>query len=124
MIESGRFRFEDRWVNWQNRAELPRWYRKVRVSVVDRDVAALDEADTAKALAELGFAWRGISHARSATQIAHHRQCRLLGPRRERPRRSRAAEKRDEVASSQCCPQNVTPGQIRAETYHIAAGGV
>src|SRR5262245_61684522 len=66
------------------------------VLVVDRDVAALDKAYAAKALAKPSLHLRG-SRTRAAAQIPHHWHRGLLCARRERPR-SRAAEKRDEVA--------------------------
>src|SRR5215467_9092129 len=79
------------------------------VLVVDRDVAALDKAYAAKALAKPSLHLRG-SRTRAAAQIPHHRHCGLLRPRRERPRR-RAAEQRDERAP----PHSIT-SSARART--------
>src|SRR5215813_9097382 len=62
------------------------------VLVVDRDVAALDKAYAAKALAKPSLHLRG-SRTRAAAQIPHHRHRGLLCARRARPRR-RAAEQR------------------------------
>src|SRR4029077_11921494 len=66
------------------------------VLVVDRDVAALDKAHAAKALAKRSLHLRG-GRTRAAAQIPDHRHWLPLRARRERPRR-RAAEQRDELA--------------------------
>src|SRR6516225_6094812 len=68
------------------------------VLVVDRDVAALDKAHAAKALAKRSLHLRG-GRTRAAAQIPDHRHPRLLRPRRERPRRCRPPEKRYELTS-------------------------
>src|SRR5262249_45299100 len=67
------------------------------VLVVDRDVAALDKAYAAKALAKPSLHLRG-GRTRAAAQIPHHWHRGLLRARDERPSRRRAAEERDEVA--------------------------
>src|SRR5262249_30578015 len=67
------------------------------VLVVDPDVAALDKAHAAKALAKRSLHLRG-GRTRAAPQIPHHRHRRLLRARRERPRRC-AAEEREELAA-------------------------
>src|SRR5262252_8798384 len=68
------------------------------VLVVDRDVAALDKAYAAKALAKPSLHLRG-SRTRAAAQIPHHRHRGLLRLRRDRPR-CRATEQRDEIAAT------------------------
>ena len=74
-----------------------------RPAEFDRHVAALDEAGLAQALAErrnlLGGGRRHL-----AVEIPDHRHCRLLRPRRERPRRRPAAEEGDELASTPGLP--------------------
>src|SRR5262249_39286947 len=63
-----------------------------------RDVAALDKAHAAKALAKRSLHLRG-GRTRAAAQIPDHRHWLPLRARRERPGRSRAAEQRDERAA-------------------------
>src|SRR5262245_2815663 len=65
--------------------------------VLNHYVLAFDVAGFVEAFAEGG----GLAHAglgRSIGDEAHDRHCLLLRPRRERPRRRRAAEQRDELA--------------------------
>src|SRR5207253_9701255 len=68
------------------------------VLVVDRDVAALDKAHAAKALAKRSLHLRG-GRTRAAAQIPDHWHWLPLRARRERPRDRRAAEQRDELAA-------------------------
>jgi len=66
-------------------------------AILDRDVLPLDIAGFLEALAERRHQV-GRSFNRRASQKTDHRQRRLLRPRRERPRDSRAAEQCDELA--------------------------
>jgi hypothetical protein len=66
-------------------------------AILDGDVAALDEAGFGQAAAKCDHVLRPFRRRR-AVEDSDHRH-RLLRTRRERPR-SRAAEKRDELASS------------------------
>src|SRR5262249_10883700 len=68
------------------------------VSIVDYDVAALDETHFAEALAKCVLAV-GNGSPRSGAQISHDRHPLLLRARRNRPHR-RAAKDNDEFASS------------------------
>src|SRR5262249_57429815 len=68
------------------------------VLVVDRDVAALDKAYAAKALAKPSLHLRG-GRTRAAAQIPHHWHPGLLCERRERPSGYTAADKCDEFPS-------------------------
>src|SRR5262249_15294692 len=63
-----------------------------------RDVAAIDISGLAEAAQECCHHMTGL-HLRDGAEEADHRQRRLLRARRERPRR-RAAEQRNELASS------------------------
>jgi hypothetical protein len=68
-------------------------------AIFDRDVLALGKTGFVQALAECGDDM-GERFSRSAAEKPDDRQlCRLLRPRRERPRSRRAAEKGDEVAA-------------------------
>ena len=67
---------------------------------LDCDVAALDEADFGEAPPKRGHVFRPF-HRRHAVEDPDHRHRRLLGARRERPSRRRAAEQRDERAPFQ-----------------------
>src|SRR5436190_17625060 len=67
-------------------------------SVFDGDVFALDIAVIIQALAKCGQN-NVRKRARLAVEEPNHRHRGLLRPRRYRPRRRRAAEERDEVAS-------------------------
>src|SRR5437899_2869060 len=67
--------------------------------VLDHYVLALDEAGFVEAFAERYHIARGAI-SRPAANKPHHRYRRLLRARRERPRGRRAAEQRDELASS------------------------
>ena len=69
-----------------------------RPAVFDRDVLALDEACFLQALAERGHA---VRRSRRAIALRRNPITGIAGccaPRRERPRRRRAAEQRDELA--------------------------
>src|SRR5262245_978387 len=69
----------------------------VRIAFFDCDVLALDEACFRQSLAEYGHESHRVSQG-SAAEKADHRHLWLLTPCRNRPRRSRAAEQRDELA--------------------------
>src|SRR5262245_50696479 len=71
----------------------------VRIAFFDCDVLALDEACFRQSLAEYGHESHRVSQG-SAAEKADHRHLWLLTPCRNRPRRSRAAEQRDELAAS------------------------
>src|SRR5262249_53161410 len=66
--------------------------------VFDRDVPTIDVAGFLQALAERGYEMRSVGERRAAEE-SDYRHRRLLRARRERPRCSRAAEERDELAS-------------------------
>src|SRR5262249_20269254 len=86
------------------------------VLVVDRDVAALDKAHAAKALAKRNLHLRG-GRTRAAAQIPHHRHHRLLRARRERPRCRRAAEQRNELAAA---AHSITSSAIASSVLGMA----
>src|SRR4029450_7468087 len=69
-------------------------------AVVDHDVLTLDKASFVQSLANDGDRMR-IGSGRTAAEESNHRQPTLLRPRGGRPRHRRAAEQRDELASSQ-----------------------
>jgi hypothetical protein len=69
----------------------------IRPAVFDRHVPALDKTSFLETFAECGYEVGPIGK-RSAVEKSNHRHRRLLRPRRERPRRRRAAEQRDELA--------------------------
>jgi len=69
----------------------------VRPAKFDRDVLALDVARFGQALPEPMHKGR-VQVCRGAVEKADHRHRPLLRARRERPRRCRAAQKRDELA--------------------------
>jgi hypothetical protein len=71
----------------------------VRPPIFDRHVPALDVSGLAQALAECGRELRACL-TRTKVEIPDNWNGRLLRPRRERPRRSRAAAKQDEFAPS------------------------
>src|SRR5262245_57612685 len=87
------------------------------VLVVDRDVAALDKAHAAKALAKRSLHLRG-GRTRAAAQIPHHRHHRLLRARGKRPR-SRTADERDELA-----PLHLRGHSITSSARASSAGGM
>ena len=77
----------------------------IQPMVLDRHILALDEAGLVETLTE------GIDIARNrrrSVDEADHRQCPLLGLRRERPRR-RAAERGDEFTPSKANAQSTPP---------------
>src|SRR6516165_124787 len=80
------------------------------VLVFDRDVAALDKAHAAKALAKPSLHLRG-GRTRAAAQIPDHRHWLPLRARRDRPRRRRAAEQRDELAT----PHSITSSAMASK---------
>src|SRR5215467_15318271 len=92
------------------------------VLVVDRDVAALDKAHAAKALAKRSLHLRG-GRTRAAAQIPDHRHWLPLRACRERPRRRRAAEQRDEVAPSHSITSSAMAsspgGKLRPNTLAV-----
>src|SRR2546421_8156116 len=65
-------------------------------AILDRHILAVDVAGSTKALAECGQIACTIDRRRAAKESNHRH--RLLRARRKRPRRPRAAEKRDELA--------------------------
>ena len=67
--------------------------------VDDDDVTALLEARTGETRAERRLELRRVARPRYVAEIGYHRQARLLRVSRERPSRSRAANKRNELAS-------------------------
>ena len=71
-------------------------------AIFDRDVAALDVAGFAQALAERGQVRRSRTLSAIAAEKPDHRHRRLLRARRERPRGRRAAEQRDELRRVHC----------------------
>jgi hypothetical protein len=70
-----------------------------RPAVLDCDVASLDLARFAQALAERAQNGARIPSGRLAVQEPDHRRRRLLRARRERPGGSHTAEQRDEFAA-------------------------
>src|SRR5262249_16635744 len=68
----------------------------LRPAILDHNILALDVAGFTKALPECGQIACTIRKRRAAEE-SDHRHCRLLRPRRERPRR-RGSEQRDELA--------------------------
>ena len=70
----------------------------LRPAVFDRYVLALDIAGLLQALAKSAQTVRACVR-RCGVKEPDHRHRRLLRPRRERPRRRRAAEQRDELAA-------------------------
>src|SRR5262249_55160924 len=90
----------------------------LRPAKYDRDVVAVDEARFLQALAECSHAVQNVSE-RSTAEKPHHRHRRLLRARRERPRDSRAAEQRDELAAPHSRPQGSKP---RTASSHSRPG--
>src|SRR5262245_59587728 len=68
-----------------------------RPTVRDQNIVAFDIAGFIEAFSKCGQPM-GLCASRRAAEKSNHRHCRLLRPRRERPRGRRAAEQRDEVA--------------------------
>src|SRR5262249_39633029 len=81
------------------------------VLVVDRDVAALDKAHAAKALAKRSLHLRG-GRTRAAAQIPDHRHWLPLRARHPRPRHGSAAEQCDELT-----PLHVRHGDFLPYAY-------
>src|SRR5262249_14990239 len=75
-------------------------------AILDREVAALDEASFLQAPAEAGDEMREGTGRRRAEK-PHHRHCCLLRARRQRPR-CRAAEQRDELATLHLPAHSIT----------------
>jgi hypothetical protein len=71
----------------------------VAPTILDSDVIAFDEADLTQTLPERSDKVRRAGRGR-ASEEAYHRQRGLLPLCRERPRSSRTAEQRDELAPS------------------------
>src|SRR5262249_55516671 len=71
----------------------------VQQVVLDRDIAALNEACFAQAFAESGHD-RPRGSQRSPVYVSHNRHRRLLRPCRQRPRRSRGATKEREEGAA------------------------
>ncbi|MFL5001197.1 MAG: hypothetical protein ACJ8DY_12510 [Xanthobacteraceae bacterium] len=76
----------------------------VRPAVLDRDVLAFDESGFLQALPEGGHEVDRVGEPADAKK-SDHRHRRLLRACRERPRRCRAAEKGDELASQHVRPR-------------------
>src|SRR2546430_434674 len=70
----------------------------LRPAILDRHILALDVAGFTKALAECGQIACTIDRRRAAEE-SYYRHRRLLRTRYSRPRRHRAAEQREELAS-------------------------
>jgi hypothetical protein len=75
--------------------------------VFDHDIAALKKSALAKSPFKFGHVASHALVARASKKPTDHRQRSLLRTRRQRPRRRRAAEKRDELAPSQAVPLGV-----------------
>ena len=71
----------------------------IRPAVFDRDVPAFDITGVTRKPWRNAPRGRAKGSARCAVEKADHRDC-GSAPRRERPRRRRAAEQRDELAAS------------------------
>src|SRR5262249_18570757 len=67
-------------------------------AIFNRDIAALDVTGLAQSLAERAYAVE-VAGGRCAAENANNGHRWLLRARRERPRRRRAAEERDEIAT-------------------------
>src|SRR5262245_30922560 len=83
-----------------------------RPAILDRHVLAVYVAGFLQSLAKRGYVER-ILLRRCAVEEPDHRHRRLLRPRRQRPR-GRAADQRDELASSHGAPASrgiTTPGR-------------
>ena len=80
--------------------------------VLDRHVLAFDVAGFVEAFAERGHKTRG-GIGRPVAEKPDHRQRRLLRTRDERPCGSRAAKKRDELASPHARPQSQETASYR-----------
>src|SRR5215472_17726033 len=106
-------------------------------AIFDRDVAALDIAGFVETSPD-GVKSAGVTVR--AAEEPDHRHCRLLRERRERPRGSRAAEQRDELAPShvghqpphslsllgRCTRKSnrafyLSPRAIRVKAHHVHA---
>jgi hypothetical protein len=87
--------------------------------VLDRHVLAFHDADFAEAFAERGYIARAGTGG-PVSDKSNHWHCRLLRPRRQRPRHRRAAEKRHELAPSHMHdPFDLkTQRTARCERYH------
>src|SRR5262245_48606463 len=79
----------------------------IRPAIFDRDILALDIAGFIQALTERGREGH-IARSCRAVEKPDHRHRRLLRARRERPRRRRAAEKRDELAAPHLGGHSIT----------------
>src|SRR5215471_4202864 len=87
----------------------------LRPAILDRHILTLDVAGFTNALPECGQIACTISKRRAAEEPDHwHRS--LLRPRRERPRRRRAAQQRDELAAfhsiTSSAPSNIDVGIV------------
>src|SRR5262249_48491164 len=88
-------------------------------AVFDRHVLALDEPRLLQALAECPHAIR-VAVGRRGMQEPDCRRSRLLGARRERPRRRRAAEQGDERAAFHWITSSARPRSVGAMSMPIA----
>src|SRR5262245_25406023 len=84
-------------------------------AIFDADIAVFDVTGLTQPLAERGHEMSECP-GRSAVEEPDHRQPRLLRARRQRPRRSRTADKRYELASSH---GSLSP---RITPYHTVVG--
>jgi hypothetical protein len=71
--------------------------RNSRPPVLDRHILCLDVAGFSEASSKALQLWSGL-HSRRGMEKPNHRHCRLLPPRRERPRGCPTAEKGNEPA--------------------------
>ena len=83
--------------------------------VLDRHVLALDVAGFAKPLRNAA-AYAAVRIGRPAVEEPDHRHRRLLRPRRQRPRRRRAAEEGDELAASHRCSYHSITSSVMASS--------
>ena len=91
----------------------------LRPSVLDGHVLALDVADLIEALPKCSSNRCSLT-GRPEVEEPDHRHRRLLRPRRERPRRRRAAEQRDELAASdESCHLIPPAGRARKDSTLI-----
>src|SRR5262249_52323625 len=97
----------------------------LRPAIVDRKVATLDPAEFAQPLHKSGDPM-AVGRRRAGAQETDSRQLsRLLRPRRERPRRRRAAEQRDELATFHSITSSATDirvgGIVRSSIRAVSA---
>jgi hypothetical protein len=86
-------------------------------AIFDRNIAALDIAGFSEPFTEAGDE-SCVCFGRARMEQSYHRHCGLLRPRRERPRRRRAADQRDKIAPLQSIELHLVPQP--APGQHIA----